>query len=70
MGTKQYKRIYMDINELDAVLDNLKQELSRTAANGENHIKASSKRARDILNTLKKETTNLKKQLLELDKNN
>jgi uncharacterized protein YukE len=68
MGTKQYKRIYMDISELDAMLEKLKQELSRTAANGEDHIKASSKRARDILNTLKKETTDLKKQLIELDR--
>ncbi len=60
----------MKLNELEPMIDSLKEELSQTAAGGEKHIKAASKRARAILNELKKNITALKQELVELDKEN
>jgi len=60
----------MKLNELESVIDSLKEELSQTAVGGDNHIKAASKRARAILNELKKNITALKQELLDLDRSN
>ncbi len=60
----------MKLNELESVIDSLKEELSQTAVGGDKHIKAASKRARTILNELKKNITALKQELVDLDKSN
>ncbi len=56
----------MKLNELNDMLTKLQEELSNTGEN--HHIKAASKRARLILNDLKKSITSIKQELIELDK--
>ena len=60
----------MDIKDLYGVLDELKTELEHTKANGEKHVKAASARARGLINEIKKNATELKRQLLKLDREN
>ncbi len=54
----------MTLDQLSAKLEQLQNELDAAAEN-----KSASRRARLILNEIKKSTTQLKKDLIELDNN-
>ena len=55
----------MTINDLRETVDQLQKELEKVGGSG--HVKAASLRVRKILTELKKNATDLKKQLLSLD---